>query len=136
MARAEPLNLNVLIAEDDPIARNIIQGYCESLGCRVRLAETGAQAISAASRYADWTDVIVLDAHMPGPNPCELYEKVRGAVASIPILICSALSEWDSRLDFVVEQDLMLLMKPFQCADFRQAIDNVLAEHAAAAALR
>ena len=132
----EPLNLNVLIAEDDLIARDIVQAYCESLGCRVRLAKNGEQAIRAAADSADWADVIVLDAHMPGPGPCELYERVREASPDVPVLICSALSEWDPRLDFVVDCGLTLLMKPFRRADFRQAIDNVLGEHPAAAVLR
>lgn len=126
MARPEPLNLNVLIAEDDLIALDIAQAYCESLGCRVQLARNGDQAIMAASDYADWADVIVLDAHMPGPPPAELYEQIRTASPNVPILICSALSEWDSRLDFIAERGLMLLMKPFRRDDLRESILNVL----------
>lgn len=97
--QTEPLNLNVLIAEDDLIALDIVQAYCESLGCRVQLATTGYQAIRAANDDADWADVIILDAHMPGPQPSELYDQVRSASRDVPVLICSALSEWDSRLD-------------------------------------
>ena len=132
----EPLNLNVLIADDDLIARDIAQAYCESLGCRVRLARDGAQAIQAAADSASWADAIVLDAHMPGPEPDELYQRVREASPDVPILICSALSEWDPRLDFIVERGLTLLMKPFRRADLRQALQNVLGEHPAAALLQ
>ena len=132
---AERLNLNVLIAEDDSIARNIVQAYCESLGCCVRLAKNGEQAIGAAGNCASWADVIILDAHMPGPKPCDLYDQVRAAAPDVPILICSALSEWDPRLDFIVEHDLLLLMKPFEHSELRQAIENVLDEQRAVAAL-
>ena len=134
--KTEPLNLNVLIAEDDLIARDIVQAYCESLGCSVRLTRDGERAIQAAGDYADWADVILLDAHMPGPQPRELYERVRQASATVPILICTALSDWDPRLDFVVDCGLTLLMKPFRRGDLRKAIQNVLREHPAAAALR
>lgn len=130
---SEPLNLEVLIADDDPIARDILQAYLETLGCRVRIAQDGHQTIKAMKYCADWTDVVVLDAHMPGPSPCELYEQVRAVDPSVPILICSALSDWDSRLDFIVERGLTLLMKPFRRADLRQAMEIVLGEHAAAA---
>lgn len=133
---AEPLSLDVLIAEDDAISRDILQAYLETLGCRVHVAKDGNQAIRAAKDCADWIDIVVLDAHMPGPEPADLYEQVRAAAREVPILICSALSEWDSRLDFIVEHDLILLMKPFRRADLRQAIENVLGEHRSAAAIR
>lgn len=133
---AEPLSLDVLIAEDDAISRDILQAYLETLRCRVHIAKDGNQAIRAAKDCADWINIIFLDAHMPGPEPADLYDQVRAASPNVPILICSALSEWDSRLDFIVEHDLILLMKPFRRADLRQAIENVLGEHRSAAAIR
>lgn len=135
MAEAETLSLDVLIAEDDPISCDMLRSHLEMLGCHVRIAKNGNQAIRAARSCAACVDLIVLDAHMPGPEPCELYERVREASPNVPILICSALSEWDSRLDFIVEHDLMLLMKPFELAELRRAIENVLGEHAEVAAL-
>lgn len=132
----EPLDLEVLIAEDDPIARDILQAYLETLGCRVHVAKDGNQAIRAAKDCADWIDVIVLDAHMPGPAPSDLYDQVGAAAPGVPILICSALSENDSRLDFISERGLTLLAKPFRRADLRRAIENVLSEHPAALTVR
>lgn len=131
-----PLNLEVLIAEDDPIACDILQAYLETLECGVQIARDGNQAVKAANDCADWIDLIILDAHMPGPEPSALYDEVRAAVPHVPILICSALSEWDSRLDFIVDRGLTLLMKPFRRADLRQAIENVLGEQPASVSRR
>lgn len=130
---AERLNIEVLIADDDPISRDILQVFLETLGCRVSIANDGIQAIRAAKACADWIDAIVLDAYMPGPEPRELYDQVHAASPGIPILICSALSRGDARLDFVAERGVPLLSKPFRRVELREAIENVLRERPAAA---
>lgn len=124
----ELLNLEVLVADDDPISCDILQVYLETLGCRVQVATNGYQAIRALRGSAVGIDLVVLDGHMPGPAACELYDQVRAVNSSVPVLICSALSDWDSRLDFIVNCGLTLLMKPFTRSDLRQAVNIVLGE--------
>jgi signal transduction histidine kinase/ActR/RegA family two-component response regulator len=53
----------VLVAEDNAINRLVAAGLLESLGCAVRTAETGWQAVEAVGR--DHYDLVLMDVHMP-----------------------------------------------------------------------
>ena len=54
----------ILIAEDNPLNRSMLQALLESAGLSVETVDDGHQAVTAWS-YATW-DVIVMDIHMPG----------------------------------------------------------------------
>ncbi|MCU0633335.1 MAG: PAS domain-containing protein [Gemmatimonadaceae bacterium] len=54
---------HVLVAEDHPINRTVVQRHVESLGARVSLAANGAEAVAAARAGA--FDVVLMDWQMP-----------------------------------------------------------------------
>lgn len=56
-------DLNVLLAEDNVVNQEVGRGILESIGCRVRIVETGEQALSVmvAGKY----DLVLMDCQMP-----------------------------------------------------------------------
>ena len=62
----EPLNLNILMAEDNPLNVLVIEGLLEGLGCTVRVAENGLGAADAAAEQ-DF-DLILMDCQIPIMN--------------------------------------------------------------------
>ena len=128
--------LEVLVADDDPIARDILQIYLESIGCRVQVVTNGDDALRACEEGADRIELVILDARMPGPSPSELYELVRRISPSVPILYCSGVSPDDPDMQFINEHGLKLVPKPFGRADLLQALRRLLSAAESASAIR
>ena len=68
----------ILVAEDDPIFRHILQRWLESWGFGVALAEDGAQAWEIL-RQARPPQLMILDWVMPGVDGLELCRRARAA---------------------------------------------------------
>lgn len=75
LPRASSAPVSVLVADDDPIMRELIAAQIESLGYEVRTAEDGLAA--AAEAEANWPDVLVTDWSMPGMDGIELIRHLR-----------------------------------------------------------
>ncbi|MCF4980069.1 response regulator [Pseudomonas gessardii] len=83
-AKARPLNLQVLVAEDNLINSAIIKEQLEALGCAVVLAANGEQAL------AQWLpgrfDLVLTDVNMPVMNGYQLAKALRQQDATLPII--------------------------------------------------
>ncbi|WP_047540857.1 hybrid sensor histidine kinase/response regulator [Pseudomonas simiae] len=82
--QARPLNLQVLVAEDNVINAAIIQEQLEALGCSVVLTSDGEQALTQwlPGRF----DLVLTDVNMPVMNGYQLAEALRRQDATLPII--------------------------------------------------
>ena len=69
--RTEPSGKRVLIAEDDPMFRRILQSWLQSWSYRVSIAEDGAQAWSILLQEHP-PELLILDWVMPEVDGLEL----------------------------------------------------------------
>lgn len=83
-----PLKLHILVAEDNVINQLILRDQLEKLGCTVRLAQDGAQAIQCWQR--ERFDLIITDVNMPHMNGYELARNLRLQGCSLPIIGATA----------------------------------------------
>ena len=83
-----PLNLHILVAEDNVINQLILRDQLEELGCSVVLAGDGEEAL------AHWPegvfDIVLTDVNMPRLNGYELAEKLRHLGCTLPIIGATA----------------------------------------------
>lgn len=80
----DPLGLRVLVAEDNPINQATLCQQLEQLGCRVVVANDGAEAL--AIWQPDAFDVVLTDVNMPRMNGYELASALRSRGSKIPII--------------------------------------------------
>jgi signal transduction histidine kinase/DNA-binding response OmpR family regulator len=74
-AKRVPLDLDVLLVEDNIVNRTLAQQMLEYLGCRVVSAEHGAEAVE---RWSKGTfDVVLMDCHMPVMDGFEATTEIR-----------------------------------------------------------
>ena len=72
----QQFDLDVLVADDDPVGQLVVRKMLQRLGCRVRLVSDGSDAVRlvAARRY----DLVFMDCEMPSLNGFEATALIRG----------------------------------------------------------
>lgn len=78
----------ILIVEDEPVFRSLLDSYLSSLGAITSLALDGIDALEKMTGFAP--DLLICDLAMPRMNGLKLVEHIRNEGNQIPILIISA----------------------------------------------
>ncbi|MBB1628861.1 hybrid sensor histidine kinase/response regulator [Achromobacter sp. UMC71] len=96
-ARYAPLNLRVLVAEDNPINQVTMRDQLEQLGCEVTVAPDGAEAL--AQWHIAPFDVVLTDVNMPRMSGYELAGALRALGVTVPIIgvTANALKDEETR---------------------------------------
>ena len=104
----------ILIADDEPHIRRILQTLLEMAGFEVDLRHDGTDALEAV-QGEDQYDLILLDIMMPGATGLEVLGEIRGMEArrSTPVVILTAKGQdADRQAAFSLGAD-DFLTKPF-----------------------
>jgi PAS domain S-box-containing protein len=103
----------ILIADDEPINREVAQIQLEAVGLIVEIAEDGAKAVTLAqeSTYA----AILMDVQMPNVNGLEATRMIRevSGYRDIPIIAMTANAYADDRVRCIAAGMNDVLVKPF-----------------------
>ena len=86
-----PLNLNILMAEDNPVNVLVTESLLEDLGCTVTVAENGLAAADAAAEQS--FDLIFMDCQMPIMDGYEATRQIRAmedGASRTPIIAVTA----------------------------------------------
>lgn len=116
----------VLIVDDEPRALTLLRNLIEPEGCRVISAADGATTITLAN--SDHPDVILLDVMMPGMDGYETCRRLRATpeLATIPIILLTALDDRDSRLRGLDAGADDFISKPFDAVELRIRVRTIV----------
>ncbi len=78
----------VLVAEDNPLNQQVIQGILEGAGLEVHIVGSGSEAVAAADS-ADF-DVVLMDVEMPGMDGLEATRRLHGKHPQLPVIAMTA----------------------------------------------
>lgn len=84
---------NVLLVDDNEQNMELLMAYLEDIGCRLRQAKDGVEALDEVAKEAP--DLILLDVMMPRMSGFQVCAKIKknAATADIPIVMVTALNE-------------------------------------------
>ncbi|APE34822.1 DNA-binding response regulator [Nocardia mangyaensis] len=117
--------MRILIADDDPVVREVVRRYLERDGMEVVEAADGETASAALS--GDDIDLAILDLMMPPPDGIALCLSVRGgARPDIPIIMLTALGEEDDRVVGLRAGADDYVTKPFSPRELALRVASVL----------
>lgn len=118
------IKATLLIVEDDPTQRYVLEQLCDSFDFDAHLVSSGDEAIKAieCTVYA----AIVMDVQMPNMDGFECTKKIREVEKSLkrhtPIIACTAHASSDDRLACLKAGMDDYISKPFQPEAFRQVL--------------
>jgi signal transduction histidine kinase/DNA-binding response OmpR family regulator len=120
---------SVLVAEDNPINQELVQHMLVKLGCKVRIAENGVEAVAAAKEGG--MDLIFMDCQMPlmdgfaASEAIRELERARG-FGHLPIVALTANAIAGDRERCLAAGMDDYLSKPFYSAQLRDVLSRWL----------
>jgi len=117
----------ILVIEDEPDIRDLIRITLELEGMSVVQASDGKDGLTKA--VAAPPDAIVLDVMMPGIDGWEVLSRLKAMgepVAEVPVLMLTARTGALDRIRGGIEGAVRYLTKPFNPADLRDTLAEVL----------
>ncbi|WP_280418946.1 response regulator transcription factor [Nocardia carnea] len=119
----------ILVADDDPVVREVVRRYLERDGRTV--VETGdgraAHAVLARTGTPDDVELAVLDVMMPEPSGIDLCRAVRaGRRPDLPIILLTALGDEDDRVLGLEAGADDYVTKPFSPRELALRVASVL----------
>jgi two-component system NtrC family sensor kinase len=122
----------VLVAEDEPGVRSMIELILVKHGYRVILAEDGQDAVEKFQANRDTIQMILMDIIMPRKGGRQAYDEIRQLAPQVKVLFTSGYTA-----DFIksrgdLDQGMELVMKPVQPMELlrkmRELLDRSVAE--------
>ena len=116
----------ILIVDDEPMNRKLLEALLRPEGYRTRTAASGLDALASVMELPP--DLILLDVMMPGMNGYAVARTLKGdpATAGIPIVMLSARRDPDGRLQGLEAGAEDFLSKPVDRAELWLRVRNLL----------
>jgi len=115
----------ILIVDDDPAQRRLLQAAVERNGFLTRIAENGAQAVTAVDTHAD-IDIVLLDLVMPGMSGQEALKEIRMRRGDLPCIVLTASGGIDTVVQAMQAGATDFFVKPASPERIMVSIRNAL----------
>ena len=122
----EGFRSRVLVVDDDPATRSLLEALLQQDGLETALAQSGEQALEFVREFRP--HLILLDLMMPGMTGFEVVQRLKMAAETrtIPIILVTALEDRTSRLQALQAGAEEYLTKPIDQTDLRMRVRNLL----------
>jgi len=117
----------VLIVDDDPTQRRIMQGICEKAGYPVLQAESGEDALSVLqSPPGQEVGLVMMDLKMPGMGGMESLKRAKTFREELPIIVLTAQGGIDTVVEAMQNGAADFFVKPVSPERIIVSINNAL----------
>lgn len=118
----------VLIADDDPRNRKLLETLLHAGGYEVQCADSGRAALSAIAVAPP--DLLLLDLMMPGMDGFEVVRRVKSdtAMSRLPIIMVTALDDAGSRARLAAAGISEVITKPVDRWELKTRMDKLLGD--------
>jgi two-component system, OmpR family, response regulator len=114
----------LLVVEDEPSIRTLLESTLSLTGYQVRSTETGAAALAEAARLQP--DLILLDIMLPDLDGYEVTRRLRAADNLVPVLLLTARTGVDDRIKGLTIGADDYVTKPFNIEEVLLRIQAIL----------
>ena len=114
----------ILIADDDPVARDLLAEVLAKEGYRVRAAAGGRECLELARSGP--VDLALLDLRMPDLDGLEVLRQIQALHPGAPILILTAFATLETAIEAIRAGAYDYLSKPFRMEEIRLVVRRAL----------
>src|SRR5262245_20727301 len=114
----------VLIADDDPVALELLGEVLAFEGHRVRAAAGGEECLRLAA--AEPVDLAIVDLRMPGVDGVQVLRRLTSIQPGVPVLILTAFATIDTAIEAIREGAYDYLSKPFRMEEVKLVVRRTL----------
>ncbi len=126
-----PMSHRIMIVEDDPSHREILQRHLGQAGYEVEAFEDAEHALSAFHRFAP--GLVLSDLRMPGMSGFDLLRKIRADAPDIAVVLMTAYDEMQTAIDAMKDGAYDYLVKPLDLDQVDDVVRSALEEQARSA---
>ncbi len=119
----------ILVAEDDPVIRELATSLLQEAGYRVIVAEDGDDAIGKFLTNREKIDLAILDVIMPKTNGRKVYEEMKKTRPDMKVIFASGYTGDILSVKAIIEEGFEFIQKPMSPGDLLQKVRNVLDNH-------
>lgn len=124
------MSARILIAENDPIQRRLLENLCNRLGFAACTADSGEAVLARLqAKNAERIDLLILDLAVPGLDVLGLLARLKAAGDLLPVIVGTTQDSVDSALSAIRAGASDFIVKPARAERLQVAIKNAL--HAA-----
>jgi DNA-binding NtrC family response regulator len=116
----------VLVVDDDPMQRRLMQASIEKQGFAVRLAESGEQGLDEASDPRKGVDLVLLDLVMPGLSGMDTLAQLAQRRPDLPVVVVTATGGIDTVVQAMRGGAVDFFVKPASPERLGVSIRNAL----------
>jgi CheY-like chemotaxis protein len=121
----EPGGRRILVVDDEPAFREMIQLILEEDGYRVHLAANGMEALRMLRSSWGELALVILDLRMPGIDGLGVLDEIRGLSDQLPVLITSGYAGPEEKEEALRRGAAKVLEKPYRVAELRAALAEI-----------
>lgn len=116
--------MRILVIEDEHHLQNQIRQQLEAVGYMVDTCGNGEEGLFLATEYHP--DAVIIDIGLPGKSGLEIIEALRKQGSLLPILILTARSRWQDKVEGLEMGADDYLTKPFQMEELQARVKALL----------
>ena len=115
---------SLLVADDDPVARDLLAEVLAREGYRVRAAAGGKECIALAR--AEPFDLALIDLRMPDVDGLQVLSALQALQPPVPVLILTAFATMDTAIAAIRAGAHDYLSKPFRIEEIKHGVAQAL----------
>lgn len=117
-------NAKILVVDDDPGIRHLLQLHLTAANFQVIVAETSSEALEQAT--GEIFDLAIVDLRIGDEDGIVLLEQLLRIQPTLPVIIATAHATIESAVDATKKGAYDYLTKPFEAADLLHRIEQAL----------
>ena len=103
----------ILIAEDEPMVRNLAVRILKGAGYSVLVASDGAEAVELFEAHAATISLVLLDAVMPRLTGHQAYDRIKLKNPAMPVVFASGYDPETGQVKRLLDEGVRMVQKPF-----------------------
>ncbi|MBI3450411.1 MAG: PAS domain-containing protein [Acidobacteria bacterium] len=116
----------ILVAEDEPMLRDLLRAVFEKLGYDVVTAENGLEAVNAFKAREGRVDLVVIDAVMPRMSGPDALREMRACRPGLRGVIVSGYAPESEALTELLAAGVAFVAKPFLADELARTVRELL----------